>query len=254
MRLDLDRLLLVVGDVKKSVDLLASSFQFDELREQVESVDDEASDLLDSEKYSSATQGRQFEMEYHFQQVLKLLGEDIEREGLRETPARIAKAWLEMTRGLHEDPSHYLLKQFTSNSDNMVIVRDIPFSSICEHHFVPFVGTCHIGYIPGPIDPESLEGPYRITGLSKFPRLVNGYAARPQVQEELTDQIASAIDSVLNPQGVMVVMEAAHMCMSLRGVKAHSAGTITSSVRGLFATNVDGVKNEFLQLLKISDR
>lgn len=189
------------------------------------------------------------ELEYHFQEVIKLLGEDIDREGLRETPSRIARAWREMTGGLHEDPAVHLAKSFTAIGDDMIIIKDIPFNSLCEHHFVPFIGKCHIGYIPGPIG-EDLGGPYRIAGLSKFPRLIQGYASRPQVQEQLTDQIATAIEQMLNPQGVIVCMAATHMCMALRGAKCTGSTTITSSVRGLFDTNQDGVKNEFFELLR----
>lgn len=209
--------------------------------------DDEATDLLES--LGTVGAEGQISMEYCFQRILQLLGEDIDREGLRETPARIAKAWLEMTAGLHEDPSEHLKKVFTQPDDDMVIVDNIPFNSICEHHFVPFVGVCHIGYIPGPVDPDSFEGPYRIVGLSKFPRLVQGFAARPQVQEILTGQVATAIDEILKPQGVIVVIKAAHMCMSLRGIKATGSQTTTSAVRGLFETNSDGVKSEFFSLL-----
>lgn len=216
------------------------------------SLDEECTDLLEDSGLSEDERDRQLKMEYHFEQVLRLIGEDPCREGLRETPARIARAWLEMTSGLNEDPSSHLKKVFTQRRDDMVVVDNIPFNSICEHHFVPFVGVCHIGYIPGPLEEQFLnEGPYRIVGLSKFPRLVQGFAARPQVQEILTDQIASAIDEVLSPQGCIVVMKAAHMCMSLRGIKATGSQTTTSAVRGLFATNEDNVKNEFFELLKL---
>lgn len=211
--------------------------------------DDEATNLLECSGVDD-----QIQMEYHFMKILELLGEDIDREGLRETPARIAKSWLEMTQGLREEPSEHLKKWFTSRTDEMVIIGDIPFISLCEHHFLPFVGTCHVGYIPGPIDDEEdfvQGGPYKIAGLSKFPRLIQGFAARPQVQEQLTDQIATAIEDSLNPQGVIVVMSASHMCMSLRGIKAQGSETTTSAVRGLFATNVDGVKGEFFSLLSL---
>lgn len=210
--------------------------------------DDESVGLLESSEAPEVIDSR-LKMEYHFQEILSLLGEDVEREGLRETPARVAKAWLEMTSGLNEDPREHLKKVFTAPHDDMVIVDNIPFNSICEHHFVPFLGVCHIGYIPGPVSEEDFSGPFRIVGLSKFPRLVQGYALRPQVQEILTDQIATAIDEILKPQGVIVVMRAAHMCMSLRGIKATGSQTRTSAVRGLFATNHDGVKTEFLSIL-----
>ena len=191
------------------------------------------------------------QIEYHFEKILQLLGENVDREGLRETPARIARAWTELMGGLYEDPREHLRKTFSSRTDEMIVVRDIPFVSLCEHHLVPFIGTCQIGYIPGPLSAEDFGGPYRITGLSKFPRMVQGYASRPQVQEQLTDQVASAIEEILNPQGCIVVMKASHMCMSLRGIKAQGSETVTSAVRGLFATNEDGVKSEFMTLLTL---
>ena len=211
-------------------------------------------ELVDAVSDSILKDERIEKMEWHFQEIIKLLGEDVDREGLLETPQRIAKAWLELTGGLHTDPRLHLKKTFTADADEMVIVGNIPFSSICEHHFVPFTGTCHIGYIPGPAEgSDPNEGPYKIVGLSKFARLVNGYASRPQVQEQLTNQIATAIDDILSPQGVIVVMKAGHMCMSLRGVKSTGSVTTTSAVRGLFATNVDGVKQEFFSLLALEN-
>lgn len=214
--------------------------------------DEREEERLDPGKTVHGSVASRLHMEFHFQEILKLLGEDVDREGLRETPARIAKAWFEMTAGLQEDPAEHLKKVFTQRGDDMVVVDNIPFNSLCEHHFVPFVGVCHIGYIPGPVEgAEPGEGPHRIVGLSKFPRLVQGFAARPQVQEILTDQIATAIDEVLKPQGCIVVMKAAHMCMSLRGIKATGSQTTTSAVRGLFSTNSDNVKGEFFELLKL---
>lgn len=188
----------------------------------------------------------------HFQSILHLLGEDIERPGLLETPSRIARAWQEMTSGLSENPAEHLSKVFEARTDEMVVIDNLPFTSICEHHFLPFVGVAHIGYIPGPIS-EDLEpgGPFRVAGLSKFPRLVQGFARRPQIQEQLVDQIATAIEEVLNPQGVIVVVKAEHMCMSLRGIKAQGSKTTTTAVRGLFATNQDNVKGEFFSALSI---
>lgn len=215
--------------------------------------DEDQVEMRDDQSTQTRLLDNRVKAEYHFQEIIKLLGEDIDREGLLETPSRVARAWFEMTAGLHQDPREHLKKVFTSSGDDMVIVKDIPFNSICEHHFVPFVGTCHVGYIPGPIEGAEIEeGPYRIAGLSKFPRLVQGYASRPQVQEQLTDQIASAIEEILDPQGVIVTMKASHMCMSLRGVKAQGSSTVTSAVRGLFATNTDGVKGEFFEALRIA--
>lgn len=182
-----------------------------------------------------------------FREILHNLGEDVEREGLLETPKRVAKAWIEMTQGLDEDPGEHLKKQFTSKSNSMVVVKDIDLLSMCEHHFLPFTGKAHIAYIPGKA--EGSEDEYRVAGLSKFARVVEGYAARPQVQENLTYQIADAITEYLNPEGCLVVVEAAHSCMSLRGVRSKGSTTVTSSVRGIFDENVDGVKDEALKFI-----
>lgn len=193
------------------------------------------------------------DLEYHIEQILKLVGEDVSREGLLETPKRVAKMYREMFHGLAEDfdPKHHLDKQFTTARDSMIVVKDIPFYTVCEHHLVPFFGVVHVGYIPGPTDGSDLSGPFKITGLSKFARLVDGYAARPQIQEQLTWQIADAIDESLDPQGTVVVVKAQHMCMSMRGVQKQGSWTVTAAVHGLFATNDDGVKDEFYKLLEI---
>ena len=158
--------------------------------------------------------------------ILEGIGEDPNREGLLETPDRIARMYGEIFSGLHENPEKYL-KIFNEQEQNneLVIVRDIPLYSVCEHHLLPFVGKAHIAYIPK-------NG--RIIGLSKFARIVDCFARRPQVQERLTAQIADAIDEVLEPQGVIVVIEAEHMCMSMRGVKKPGTTTTTSAVRGAF--------------------
>lgn len=156
--------------------------------------------------------------------LLAAIGEDPSREGLVDTPARVARAWRDMLRGLDEDPKDYLRTQFTAGTDELVLVRDITFHSVCEHHLLPFYGRAHVGYIP--------RGG-RVTGLSKLARLVDGYARRPQVQERLTAQIADAIDEVLQPQGVTVVIEAEHMCMSMRGVSKPGSATVTSALRGI---------------------
>lgn len=156
--------------------------------------------------------------------LLAAIGEDPTREGLVDTPARVARAWREMLVGLEEDPKEYLRTQFTAGTDELVLVRDITFHSVCEHHLLPFHGRAHVGYIP--------RGG-RVTGLSKLARVVEGYARRPQVQERLTAQIADAIDEVLNPQGVTVVIEAEHMCMSMRGVSKVGSSTVTSALRGI---------------------
>jgi GTP cyclohydrolase I len=162
--------------------------------------------------------------------ILAAIGEDPERDGLRDTPERVARMYAEVFSGLHEDPTEHLTVTFEAEHDEMVMVRDIPLHSVCEHHLVPFVGRAHVAYIPGD------DG--RITGLSKLARLVEGFSRKPQVQEKLTVQIADAIERTLEPRGVMVVIEAEHLCMSMRGVKKAGSTTVTSAVRGLFRTNV----------------
>ncbi len=162
-------------------------------------------------------------------EILEAIGEDPDRDGLVRTPARIAHMYEEIFAGLSEDPSHHLTVTFEANHDEMVMVRDIPVHSMCEHHLVPFAGRAHVAYIPGQ------DG--RITGLSKIARLVDGFAKRPQVQERLTTQIADALVDTLDPAGVLVMIEAEHFCMSMRGVKKPGSLTITSAVRGMFKSN-----------------
>jgi GTP cyclohydrolase I len=162
-------------------------------------------------------------------EILEAIGEDPQRDGLVRTPTRIAEMYEEIFSGLHDDPSRHLTVTFEADHDEMVMVRDIPVHSLCEHHLAPFAGRAHVAYIPGD------DG--RITGLSKLARLVDGFAHRPQVQERLTTQVADALVQVLKPDGVFVVIEAEHMCMSMRGVKKPGSLTITSAVRGLFKTN-----------------
>jgi GTP cyclohydrolase I len=157
-------------------------------------------------------------------EILHAIGEDPQRDGLLETPKRVAKAYAEFFAGLHEDPADLLATTFDIEHDELVLVKDIPFYSTCEHHLVPFHGSAHVGYIPGP------EG--KVTGLSKLARLVEVYARRPQVQERLTTQIVDALVAHLNPRGAMVVVECEHMCMSMRGVRKPGAKTVTSAVRG----------------------
>ncbi len=163
-------------------------------------------------------------------EILEAIGEDPERDGLRDTPVRVARMYAEIASGLHEDPSEHLTVTFDSSHDEMVMVRDIPLYSLCEHHFVPFSGKAHVAYIPGK------DG--KITGLSKIARLVEGYSRRPQVQEQLTVQIAEAMERTLDPRGVMVIIEAEHLCMSMRGVQKAGSTTVTSAVRGLFRENI----------------
>lgn len=157
-------------------------------------------------------------------ELLIAVGEDPDRDGLLDTPARVARAYRETFAGLYQDPRDVLTTTFDAGHQEMVMVRDIAVYSTCEHHLVPFHGVAHVGYIPG------ADG--RITGLSKLARVVDVYAKRPQVQERLTSQVADALVEVLNPGGVMVVLECEHLCMSMRGVRKPGARTVTSAVRG----------------------
>ena len=157
-------------------------------------------------------------------ELLAAIGEDPTREGLIETPRRVAKSFAELLVGYQEDPGRHLEKQFTIDHEEMVIVKDIAFSSMCEHHLLPFLGKAHVAYLPGPSG--------KVTGLSKFARLVDGYARRLQVQERLTGQIADAMITRLNARGALVVMEAEHLCMTIRGAMKPGAITTTSAVRG----------------------
>jgi GTP cyclohydrolase I len=162
-------------------------------------------------------------------ELLLAVGEDPDRPGLRETPSRVARAYAETFAGLWQDPSDILATTFDEDHDEMVLVKDIPMYSTCEHHLVPFHGVAHIGYIPGE------DG--RVTGLSKLARLVEVYARRPQVQERMTSQIADALADVLKPRGVLVVIEAEHLCMAMRGIRKPGSTTVTSAVRGIFRDN-----------------
>ena len=159
-------------------------------------------------------------------EMLLAIGEDPDREGLVKTPARVARAMQEQYSGIGGDPAEILSTVFHENHEELVLVRDIEMFSSCEHHLVPFHGRAHVGYIPGP------QG--RITGLSKLARLVDLYAKRPQVQERLTGQVADALMDILEPRGAIVVIEAEHLCMSMRGVRKPGALTVTSAVRGIF--------------------
>lgn len=163
-------------------------------------------------------------------EILAAIGEDPDRDGLHDTPQRVARMYAEVCGGLHEDPTEHLVTQFEAGHQEMVIVKDIPIYSLCEHHLVPFFGVAHLGYIPNE------EG--RITGLSKLARLVDGFARRPQVQERLTSQCADALDDVLEPKGAIVVIEAEHLCMGMRGIRKPGSKTITSAVRGIFRVDV----------------
>jgi GTP cyclohydrolase I len=162
-------------------------------------------------------------------EILGAIGEDPDREGLRDTPRRVADMYAELFTGLDTDPARHLRVTFEAGHDEMVMVRDIAFTSLCEHHLVPFMGHAHVAYVPG------VDG--RITGLSKLARLVEGFARRLQVQERMTVDIADAIDKELQPRGALVVIEAEHLCMAMRGVKKPGSTTITSSVRGTFRSD-----------------
>jgi len=161
--------------------------------------------------------------------ILEGIGEDPERGGLKDTPARVARMYREIAGGVGEDPTGMVTVVEGADFDEMIMVRDIPLYSICEHHLVPFIGRAHVAYIPAD------HG--RITGLSKIARLVDGYARRPQVQERLTQQVAGAIADTLEPRGVLVVIEAEHLCMSMRGIRKPGSSTVTSAVHGIFRDN-----------------
>jgi GTP cyclohydrolase I len=161
--------------------------------------------------------------------ILEGIGEDPGRDGLKDTPRRVAEMYLEVFAGLHQEPDAVVDTVFDVGHDEMIMVRDITLYSICEHHLIPWVGKAHVGYVPGE------DG--RITGLSKLARLVDVLAKRPQVQERLTTEIAEVLERTLKPRGVFVVIEAEHLCMSMRGVKKPGSTTVTSAVRGVFKTD-----------------
>jgi GTP cyclohydrolase IA len=172
--------------------------------------------------------------------ILEAIGEDPNREGLLDTPKRVAKMYAEVFAGLNEDPKEHFKTIFGEDHEELVLVKDIPFFSMCEHHLVPFFGKAHVAYIP--------RGG-RVTGLSKLARAVEAVAKRPQLQERITSTVADSIVESLEPLGVMVVVEAEHMCMTMRGVKKPGASTITSAVRGVFV-NDSAARAEVLSLLK----
>lgn len=173
--------------------------------------------------------------------ILEGVGEDPAREGLLETPRRVAEMYEEILAGLAQDPAEHFQVTFNEGHQEMVLVRDIPLYSVCEHHLLPFLGRAHVAYIPGK------DG--RICGLSKLARVVDVFARRPQVQERLTSQVADTIVEHLAPQGVLVVIEAEHLCMSMRGVRKPGATTTTSAVRGIFARNA-ATRAEAMSLIK----
>ncbi|MGH3743993.1 MAG: GTP cyclohydrolase I FolE [Mycobacteriales bacterium] len=173
-------------------------------------------------------------------EILIAIGEDPDREGLRDTPRRVARSYAEIFAGIHQEPADVLATVFDEHHEELVIVRDIPLYSVCEHHLVPWHGVAHVGYIPNDAG--------KITGLSKLARLVDLYAKRPQVQERLTSQVADALDAALAPRGVIVVVSAEHLCMSMRGVRKPGAKTVTSAVRGMFEASAAS-RSEALSLI-----
>ena len=173
--------------------------------------------------------------------LLEGIGEDINREGLKDTPDRIARMYTEVFGGMYEDASEHLHKVFTVDNNEMVLEKDIVFYSMCEHHLLPFYGKAHVAYIP--------DG--KVVGLSKLARTVEVYARSPQIQEQMTGQIADAIMEHLAPKGAMVVIEAEHMCMTMRGVKKPGSKTVTVACRGEFADN-ESLQNRFYQMLAVN--
>lgn len=177
-------------------------------------------------------------LEQAVREILAAVGEDPDREGLRETPARVARMYSELFRGLQEDPREQLKKFFTEEYDEVVLVRDISFNSMCEHHLLPFMGRAHIGYVP--------DG--KVIGLSKLARVVESVSRRPQVQERMTEQIANLLESELGAKGVAVVVEATHTCMTIRGVRKPGSLCVTSAMKGLFRKNQSS-RSEVMQLI-----
>lgn len=171
--------------------------------------------------------------------LLEGIGEDVEREGLRETPQRIARMYEETFAGMDEDAAVHLSKTFSVDNDEMVLEKDIVFYSTCEHHLMPFYGKAHVAYIPNG----------KVAGLSKLARTVEVYARRPQIQEQMTGQIADAVMEYLAPQGVMVMVEAEHMCMTMRGVKKPGSKTMTIAARGVFEEN-EKLQDRFLRMVR----
>ena len=184
--------------------------------------------MIDHEKIEQAVRLR-----------LEGMGEDVNREGLLETPDRIARMCAEIYGGLYEDASVHLKKQFTVERNDIVVEKDITFYSVCEHHLLPFYGKAHIGYIPNG----------KVVGLSKLARTVDVFARRPQIQEKLTSQIADALEESLNPQGVIVMLEAEHMCMTMRGIKKPGSKTITTVAKGIYKEDREERK-EILSLMR----
>ena len=192
-------------------------------------------DTADGVTESSVDQPR---IERAVREILAAVGEDPDREGLRETPARVARMYAELFSGLHDDPRRHLQKFFSEKYDEIVLVRDISFNSMCEHHLLPFLGVAHIGYLPGG----------KVIGLSKLARVVEGVSRRPQVQERMTETIADLLTEELEAKGVAVVVEATHTCMTIRGIRRPGSLCVTSAMRGVFRSHLSS-RSEVMTLI-----
>jgi GTP cyclohydrolase IA len=197
-----------------------------------------AAELDDAENRTTAAQVDKPRIERAVREILAAVGEDPDREGLRETPGRVARMYAELFSGLHEDPRLHLRKFFTEKYDEMVLVRDISFNSMCEHHMLPFTGVAHIGYIPNG----------KVVGLSKLARVVEVVSHRPQVQERMTEEIANLLIEELDVKGVAVVIEATHSCMTIRGVRKPGSICVTSAMKGIFRSNLSS-RSEVMTLI-----
>ncbi|HEX5471385.1 MAG TPA: GTP cyclohydrolase I FolE [Lacipirellulaceae bacterium] len=197
-----------------------------------------SSELSESDGAPKASEVDLPRIERAVREILAAVGEDPNREGLRETPARVARMYAELFCGLHDDPRHHLQKFFTEKYDEMVLVRDISFNSMCEHHLLPFSGVAHVGYIPNG----------RVVGLSKLARVVESVSHRPQVQERMTEEIANLLVEELDVKGVAVVIEATHSCMTIRGVRKSGSICVTSAMKGIFRSNLSS-RSEVMNLI-----
>lgn len=202
-----------------------------------------ADELEQSEYAAQGTHVDHARIEQAVREILLAVGEDPDREGLLQTPARVARMYAELFHGLHENPSVHLKKFFSEDYDEVVLVRDISFNSTCEHHLLPFIGMAHIGYLP--------DG--KVVGLSKLARVVDIVARRPQVQERMTETIANLLESELQAKGVAVVLEATHTCMTVRGVRKPGSLCVTSAMKGIFRTNLSS-RSEIMSLIYTNRR
>ncbi len=201
-------------------------------------VGSESGELSESNGAPKTAQVDLPRIERAVREILTAVGEDPDREGLRETPGRVARMYAELFAGLHDDPRHHLRKFFTEKYDEMVLVRDISFNSMCEHHLLPFTGVAHIGYVPNG----------KVVGLSKLARVVESVSHRPQVQERMTEQIANLLIEELDVKGVAVVIEATHSCMTIRGVRKPGSICVTSAMKGIFRSNLSS-RSEVMTLI-----